>query len=62
METVERQASYCKGHMQECRQQVAQFTNAQIENANQFYKKLAKTKNGREKITRIKRRFKIVVR
>ena len=53
--TVERQASYCKSHMQECQQQVNQFVNAQIETANQFYKNLSKTKNGKQKIAQIKK-------
>ena len=55
IDTVERQASYCKNHMKECQQQVNQFVNAQIENANQFYKTLAKTKNGKQKIAQIKK-------
>jgi len=55
LETVERQALYCKTHLRKCQQQVGQFTNAQIENANRFYKKLAKTKNGKQKIARIKK-------
>ncbi|MCX6799517.1 MAG: hypothetical protein NTW59_05490 [Candidatus Diapherotrites archaeon] len=53
--TVERQAAYCKTHPKECRQQLAPFINAQIESANEFYKKLAKTKNGRKKIAQIKK-------
>lgn len=55
METVERQALYCKTHMKKSQQQLAPFINAQIENANEFYKKLAKTKNGKEKIRQIKK-------
>lgn len=55
METVERQALYCKTHLKECQQQLVPFINSQIENANKFYKKLAKTKNGKEKIRQIKR-------
>ena len=55
MQTVERQATYCKTHMKECQQQLTPFVNSQIENANQFYKRLAKTKNGTEKIRQIKR-------
>jgi len=55
MQTVERQALYCKAHMKECQQQLTPFVNAQIENANEFYKKLAKTKNGSKKLRQIKR-------
>lgn len=55
METVERQALYCKTHMKECQQQLVPFINSQIENANKFYKKLSKTKNGKEKIRQIKK-------
>ena len=55
MQTVERQAAHCKANMKECQQQLAPFINAQIENANKFYKKLAKTKKGKEKIAKIKR-------
>ena len=40
LQTVERQAAYCKAHMRECQQQLAPFINAQIENANKFYKRL----------------------
>ena len=55
LETVERQALYCKAHLKECQQQLTPFVNSQIENANEFYKRLAKTKNGTEKIRQIKR-------
>ena len=55
MQTVERQALYCKAHLKECQQQLTPLVNSQIENANEFYKRLAKTKNGVEKIKQIKR-------
>ncbi len=55
MQTVDRQAAYCKENMKECQQQLAPFINAQIENANEFYKRLAKTKNGKQKISQIKK-------
>ncbi|MDP6670374.1 MAG: hypothetical protein QGI60_01005 [archaeon] len=55
LDVVERQAIYCKKHLRECQQQLVSFVNAQIESANSFYKKLAKTKNGKEKIARIKK-------
>jgi len=54
MQTVERQAAHCKANMKDCQQQLAPFINSQIENANKFYEKLAKTKNGKEKIAKIK--------
>ena len=55
MQTVERQAAHCKANMKECQQQLAPFINSQIENAKKFYKKLAKTKKGKEKIRQIKK-------
>ncbi len=55
LDAVERQAIYCKKHLRDCQQQLVPFINSQIESANNFYKKLAKTKNGREKIARIKK-------
>ncbi|MBN2067110.1 MAG: hypothetical protein JW744_01440 [Candidatus Diapherotrites archaeon] len=54
MQTVERQAMLCKENMKDCQKQLAPFINSQIESANQFYKKLSKTKNGREKIAKLK--------
>jgi hypothetical protein len=54
MQTVERQAAYCKQNMKECQQQLVPFINSQIETANKFYKNLAKTEKGRKKIAKIK--------
>ncbi len=55
LEHVEKWAFHCKNNIKECQKELTPFINAQIENANKFYKKLAKTKNGKEKIKKIKR-------
>lgn len=54
LEQVERWARHCKRHMGECQRQLAPFINAQIENANRFYRRLAKTRGGKRKIMQIK--------
>lgn len=54
LEQVERWAIYCKKNIKECQKQVTPFVNAQIENSNKFYKRLAKTKKGKEKIIKLK--------
>lgn len=55
MEFVEKWAHYCKNNMREAQRQLTPFINSQIENANKFYKRLAKTRGGKEKIGKIKR-------
>ena len=56
MEQIDRWANYCKLNMKKSQKELTPFINAQIENANNFYKRLAKTKNGKEKITQIRLR------
>ena len=55
-EFVEKWAEYCKDNMKECQNQVAVFINSQIENSNAFYERLAKTKNGRQKIAELRKK------
>jgi len=54
MEHVEWWAKKCRQNMKECQRQVMPFIEAQIEMANDFYKRLAKTKGGMEKIRQLK--------
>ncbi len=49
-------ASECKKNMKKCQGEVFAFVNAQLELSNLFYKRLLKTKNGRQKIFNIKNR------
>lgn len=44
----------CRQDMENCQRQLTPFINAQIENANLFYRRLAKTKNGKQKIRELK--------
>ena len=53
---VEKWALYCKDNMKECQKVSAEFINAQIDNSNAFYKRLAKTKNGKQKITALRKK------
>lgn len=55
LEQVERWARYCKENMKDCQRELTPFLNSQIEIANAFYKRLAKTKGGKEKIRKLKR-------
>lgn len=55
LEQIERWACYCKQYMKDCQAQLTPFLNSQIKNANAFYRRLAKTKGGKEKIQKIKR-------
>jgi len=52
---IEFWAHKCRQNVKECQRQVNKFVNAQIEIANSFYKRLAKTRNGRQKIMQLKR-------
>jgi hypothetical protein len=54
LEQIEKWALRCKQDMEECQKQLTPFINAQIENANQFYKRLAKTRKGKQKIMQLK--------
>ncbi|MDO8633974.1 MAG: hypothetical protein Q7K34_01645 [archaeon] len=51
---IEWWALKCKQDMRNCQRQLTPFINAQIENANLFYQRLAKTKNGKQKIRELK--------
>ena len=51
---VKRWAEYCKADMKECQRQTTRLVNAQIENANKFYKRLSNMPKGKEKIAEIK--------
>jgi len=51
---VEFWAHKCRQNMQECLAETKPFINSQIENANKFYLKLAKTSQGRKKIKQLK--------
>ena len=55
LDFVEFWAQKCKQDMQSCQKEVLRFNDAQIKIANDFYKRLAKTKGGREKILELKR-------
>lgn len=48
-------AEKCSKDLESCQKEVNRFIDAQIMNANEFYKKLAKTKKGRQKILELKR-------
>lgn len=52
---VEFWAQKCRQDMASCQKEVNRFNDAQIKIANDFYKRLAKTKSGREKILELKR-------
>lgn len=54
-EQIERWARYCKQNMKDCQRELTPFLNSQIENANAFYRRLAKTPGGKEKIRKLKR-------
>jgi len=53
MEQVERWAEYVKNNP-DWKKKHTEFINAQIEIANRFYKNLAKTPEGREKIKELR--------
>lgn len=53
-EQVERWALRCKKDMNACLSEIAPFINAQVEMANDFYKRLARTKGGKGKIRMLK--------
>ena len=55
LQQVEQWARYCKNHMAICQQQLNPFIDSQLQLANDFYKRLAKTKDGIRKIRQIKR-------
>lgn len=55
LEQVERWALYCKDNLKDAQKQVNAFVDAQLVNSNNFYKRLAKTKNGRKKILLLKK-------
>ena len=52
---VERWAKYVKSHPTEWKRHMTPFLDSQINMANRFYKKLSRTKSGREKIMILKR-------
>lgn len=54
IEQVERWAKHCRRSMRECQRSLTPFVNAQIENANAFYRRLAKTRGGKRKIALIR--------
>jgi hypothetical protein len=55
MEFVEFWAKKCKKDMPACLAETTPFINSQITSANKFYKKLAKTPKGKEKIRALKK-------
>lgn len=52
-EQVERWAEYCRTHS-DWKQKLNRFINAQFELSRRFYKKLAETEEGREKIKELR--------
>jgi hypothetical protein len=54
-EQLERWARHCKKNMKDCQRELTPFLNSQIESANAFYRRLARTPGGKEKIRKIKR-------
>ena len=54
MEFVEFWAEKCKKNMASCLAETTPFINSQIISANDFYKRLAQTPNGKEKIKELK--------
>ena len=54
MEFVEFWAKECKKDMKKCLAQTTLLVNSQINSANEFYSKLAKTPQGRAKIRKLK--------
>ena len=53
-EQIERWAKYVKEHPNEWKKHLKAFLDSQIIIANRFYKKLAKTAEGRQKIKLLK--------
>lgn len=53
-EQVQRWAEYVKENPNEWKTELNQFIDAQFQMAQKFYEELAKTKEGREKIEKLK--------
>jgi hypothetical protein len=55
MDKVELWANFVRDHPDEWRKQLNPFIDAQINKANEFYKRLAKTPGGKNKVDMVKR-------
>jgi DNA-binding MarR family transcriptional regulator len=54
MDFVEFWAKKCRKNMKKCLSETGPFIDSQIKTANEFYKRLTKTPNGRKKIRELK--------